>query len=93
MRTLMNPANGQQVTVPDNVAADYTSRGWVAPGAPALATPPEEETWPHQPGSDTTVNESAPASAPAVPSSTSKPSNASSKSKPKRRRSGRPDAG
>lgn len=39
MRTLTNPANGQQVTVPDEVADDYVSRGWVVPGAPALAEP------------------------------------------------------
>lgn len=39
MATLTNPKNGAQVTVPDDVADSYVSRGWVRPGTPALAEP------------------------------------------------------
>lgn len=39
MTTLTNPKNGAQVTVPDNVADSYVSRGWVRPGTPAPAEP------------------------------------------------------
>lgn len=39
MTTLTNPKNNARVTVPDAVADSYVSRGWVAPGAPALAEP------------------------------------------------------
>lgn len=37
MATLTNGT--QQITVPNDVADSYVSRGWVAPGAPALAEP------------------------------------------------------
>lgn len=35
--TLTHPGKGRQVTVPDDVADSYTSRGWVAAGSPASA--------------------------------------------------------
>lgn len=39
MATLMNPKTNTQVTVPDDVADSYVSRGWVRPGTPAPAEP------------------------------------------------------
>lgn len=39
MASIKNPATGQQLTVPDDVAESYTSRGWVTPGSPAPAEP------------------------------------------------------
>lgn len=37
MASLTNPTTGQTITVPDDAADAYTSRGWVRPGTPALA--------------------------------------------------------
>lgn len=37
MTTVTNPKTGATVTVPDDVAESYTSRGWVRPGMPAPA--------------------------------------------------------